>query len=226
VRAPLERSQDVEPAARPAERAEPGPARVRDPVLREALSFASRLARRAEASRVSPADPAGAAALRPDGLALEHLERPPEIRAGALPRHDALAAAIAARARSLPGGAGTVELRFALSPPELGTVRVRIEARGEHLRVRLVAGSQAAADVLAPGLARLTAHLNVAGYPDADVSLALDTSADPGAFAGGRHAESRNPSNASPAAARATSAQPSEPPLAARAARGRLDRTA
>jgi hypothetical protein len=89
--------------------------------------------------------------------------------------HAALAESILARARALPE-TGAVEVRFALEPEGLGTVRVRIESRGEHVRIEIQATSRAAIETLSPGISRLAAHLQEAGYRDAEIHLDLGTS--------------------------------------------------
>ncbi len=93
--------------------------------------------------------------------------------------HAALAESILARARALPE-TGAVEVRFALEPEGLGTVRVRIESRGEHVRIEIQATSRAAIETLSPGISRLAAHLQEAGYRDAEIHLDLGTSGGAG----------------------------------------------
>jgi len=94
-----------------------------------------------------------------------------------LPR---LAETIVARAldTSRPG---VTELRFALDPEDLGPVRIRIEASGDRVLVRIVATSGAAAQHLGGGIPRLVAQLQHAGFGDAHVDLSFD---DGGAGAG------------------------------------------
>lgn len=84
--------------------------------------------------------------------------------------HEALAQTILTRARALPEN-GAVELRFALDPPDLGAVHVKIEARGHEVRIQIETATHAAAGALAPGLAKLTTELHAAGYPDPQISL-------------------------------------------------------
>jgi hypothetical protein len=97
-----------------------------------------------------------------------------------LVRHEAVAQAIIARAQTMQRP-GVVEMRFALVPAELGVVRVRLEARGEQLRVELVASTQSAVETLNAGLSRLAANLHGSGFPQADVTLGLATSTHSGA---------------------------------------------
>ncbi len=104
---------------------------------------------------------------------------------------DTLAQAIVGRARAIPRN-GSVVVRFALEPADLGAVRVRIEGRGDHVRVQIEASSQAALDTLGTGLPRLTTQLQDAGYRHAEVSLSLDSAADPSAHARREQAESRH----------------------------------
>ncbi len=88
-------------------------------------------------------------------------------------RHELLAQAILARARTVPRN-GSVKLRFALEPQDLGQVRVRIESAGEHLRIEIAAATHAAVDTLHGGIARLVSQLHEAGFKDPDVNLLLD----------------------------------------------------
>jgi flagellar hook-length control protein FliK len=99
-------------------------------------------------------------------------------------RLEALAHVIASRAGSMPQS-GSIHLRFALTPPELGTVRVRLEARGEQLRVELVANNQAAVEALNAGLTKLATHLQNVGFQDAEVTLGLASSSHSGTTAEG-----------------------------------------
>ncbi|MCP3979367.1 MAG: hypothetical protein GY716_08565 [bacterium] len=108
-------------------------------------------------------------------------------------RHEALAETILARATQMPKP-GRVELRFVLSPPDLGHVRINIEASGDQLRVELLAPSQQAADVLQSGLSRLGSHLNNAGFPQVELNLGLADSADSGLQAGDGHGDERRSS--------------------------------
>jgi hypothetical protein len=85
----------------------------------------------------------------------------------------ALAETIVARARSLAGD-GSLEVRFALEPEDLGTVRIRIEARGDELRIRIVASSVSAAEALSVGLSRLTAQLTENGGRPPLIDLAFE----------------------------------------------------
>jgi hypothetical protein len=95
-------------------------------------------------------------------------------------RHEALAEAIVARARALPAN-GALEVRFALEPADLGPVRIRIETLGQHVRIEISAASRASVDALAPGLARLAADLQEAGFRKPEITLGLDFTRDPGA---------------------------------------------
>lgn len=90
-----------------------------------------------------------------------------------------LAEAIVARARNLAPG-GSIELRFALEPEALGMVRVHIEARGDELRVRIVAASGAAVESLSGGISRLSSQLHDAGFKDARIDLTFEDSAGRG----------------------------------------------
>ena len=87
--------------------------------------------------------------------------------------HEALAQAILSRARALPQN-GALELRFALEPVDLGAVQVRIETRGRQVRIEIETATHAAASVLTPGIAKLTAELHSAGYHDPQVSVGTD----------------------------------------------------
>jgi flagellar hook-length control protein FliK len=142
-----------------------------------------------------------------------------------LPRHAALAQAILARARSLPADGG-VEVRFALSPPELGTVRIRIEARGEQLRIEFVAGSQAAADALGSSLPRLAHNLSQAGCSQAEVTLDLESSTDTGMQTGQQRGEDARRSSDRARAQQPPVAADTPEPGRGGAGPGRLDRMA
>ena len=83
--------------------------------------------------------------------------------------------AIAARARNLPRG-GAVQLRFTLQPEDLGTVQIRIESRGDELRIRIGVSSAPAADALQSGLPRLVSQLQEAGIRDPQVAVLMDHS--------------------------------------------------
>jgi hypothetical protein len=137
--------------------------------------------------------------------------------------HVDLAGAIAARSRALPAE-GSVELRFALEPEDLGPVRVQILSRGERIEVRILAATGAAVDAIGTGLSRLTSQLVEAGFRDPSIELALD---DAGG-SGGRHETAdggeRPPRDRRSATARA--ATDCLVPTAGRAPAGRLDRTA
>ncbi len=87
--------------------------------------------------------------------------------------HQALAEAIVARARAGPQN-GSLELRFALEPDDLGPVRVRIRSRGDGVKIRIIAWSSAAVDTLGSGVARLHAQMQDAGFRDAQIDLGLD----------------------------------------------------
>jgi hypothetical protein len=89
-----------------------------------------------------------------------------------------LAEAIHAR---LPRRDGSVEVLFELEPADLGPVRVHIEARGSELRVRILAGSEAALDTLGAGIARLSAQLSEAGFRSPVIDLALADATQSGA---------------------------------------------
>jgi hypothetical protein len=102
-----------------------------------------------------------------------------------------LVEAIVARARALPRN-GTVRLRFALQPADLGIVKVRIDTRGQAVRVEIAATSSQAVDTLNQGVSRLSQQLQDAGYRDPDVQLTLDTAGDSGASAKhSQHAQQR-----------------------------------
>jgi hypothetical protein len=148
--------------------------------------------------------------------------RPSPTPSAIAPRHEALAQVILARATSLPRSG--VELSFELSPPELGPLRIRIAARGAELRVELVAQSQAAVDALVPGVARLTAQLHDAGYPNSQVTVAVDTPGQPGTSAhGGREPSTRHSAHSGAATEEIETGSPGFPD--SRTAR-RLDRLA
>ena len=89
----------------------------------------------------------------------------------------AMVGAILARARSMPRN-GSIELRFALEPNDLGLVRVRIETSGKTMRVQIAAASGGAVDALQSGVSRLTGQLQQAGFQDPDVQLSLDDAAN------------------------------------------------
>jgi hypothetical protein len=89
--------------------------------------------------------------------------------------HANLADAIVARARALAPG-GSIGLNFALEPEELGMVRIHIEARGDDLRVRIVAASGAAVEALSGGISRLSSQLHDAGFKDARIDLTFEDS--------------------------------------------------
>jgi hypothetical protein len=137
--------------------------------------------------------------------------------------HADLAEALVARARALPAD-GSLELRFALEPEDLGTVRVQILSRGEHLEVRILATSGAAIDAIGPGLSRLTNQLLDAGFRDPAIELSLEQH---GAHAGGH--DGRDAAANTPTHRRSERPSPVAEPFAAaersRAA-GRLDRMA
>lgn len=94
--------------------------------------------------------------------------------------------AIVSRAR---GGNGRVELRFALTPEDLGTVRVHMESAGDRLTIRILAATQAAHDAIARDLPRLVEALRGPGSPAPDVEVEVDAGtergADPRSGAGG-----------------------------------------
>jgi hypothetical protein len=132
--------------------------------------------------------------------------------------------AILARARGLQRN-GTLELRFTLRPEDLGPVRVRIESRGEQLRIRIVAASGSAIDTLSSGLPRLAAHLQEAGFRDADVDLQLDdTSAGQAGHERQSAAARRSARHAHPV--RDSADKPVDKPAPVRAPSSRLDRVA
>ena len=116
----------------------------------------------------SVVSPSGSYAGRADGAPI--LARIP---------HQDLAEALVARARALPAN-GSLELRFALEPEDLGPVRVQIVSRGEQIEIRILATSGAAVEALGTGLGRLTSQLVEAGFKDPAIQLALGDSADPG----------------------------------------------
>jgi hypothetical protein len=191
---------------------------------RDDRSIAREWAGRPASRTATPVDrPTGTAASVDASAAT--VDRPALVKAAALPRHEALAQTILARARSLPAD-GSVEVRFILSPPELGAVRIRIEARGEQLRVELVAGTQAAADTLHSGLPRLTSHLNQAGFSQADVTLDLESSADPGVQTGQQRGENARASAGTPARQPTRETTDGSEPGTETAESGRLDRIA
>ena len=159
--------------------------------------------------------------------------RSPTVDPTALPRHagpvrhEAMLHAIMARVQNMQRP-GNIELRFALAPPGLGNVRVKIQAAGDQLRVKLVAGSTAAAELLSQGLSRLTGQLNQAGFPQAEVTLGLETAADPSTH-GGQQRDPGGPSGNNPRSSARPQRQPDETPDQVgddRAQQGRLDRTA
>jgi flagellar hook-length control protein FliK len=134
--------------------------------------------------------------------------------------HEALAQAILTRARALPEN-GAVELRFALDPPDLGAVRVRIEARGSHVRIDIETASHAAASALAPGIARISNELHHAGYPDPQISLGPDASHD-----GHANARSRDGGSSHEGGRPHRRDADGESATRSRRESGRLDRTA
>ncbi|HEU4402292.1 MAG TPA: flagellar hook-length control protein FliK [Candidatus Polarisedimenticolia bacterium] len=98
---------------------------------------------------------------------------------GAVPLpYQALAQAIAERART-SSATGAVEVDFALLPADLGRVRVRIETRGQEIRIAISASSGSALEALAPGLSRLTSQLQEAGFRNPHLSLDLQGGAGP-----------------------------------------------
>jgi hypothetical protein len=101
----------------------------------------------------------------------------------AIPIHYAsLAEAIVARTQALSRN-GTTRLRFALEPNDLGLVKVKIDSRGQAVRVEIAASTSQAVDTLNQGANRLSQQLQDAGFKDAQVQLTLDTSTDSGAQA-------------------------------------------
>jgi hypothetical protein len=110
-------------------------------------------------------------------------------------RTDLLAQAVLSQARQLPPDA-PVELRFALHPAELGTVRIRILVSGETLQVELLTSNPAATGTLNTGVPRLMQQLEAAGFPDADVRLTTDTATDHGTH--GRQGERQPTRGSSP----------------------------
>ncbi len=92
--------------------------------------------------------------------------------------HEALIRTILSRARLLlPEGA--VELRFRLEPPEFGALRVRLRARGERLRVEIVAQHSGALEGLRAAASRLEQQLQAAGFRDTEVWLAHGDQQEP-----------------------------------------------
>jgi len=120
-------------------------------------------------SRISEASPADSNPLPPAAIRAA----PPATPV----RTELLAQTVLAEARQLPPNT-PVELRFALQPEDLGTVRVRILAAGEQLHVKLITDSSAASGALNAGVPRLMHHLQDAGFRDAEVTLTLETSTD------------------------------------------------
>jgi flagellar hook-length control protein FliK len=148
--------------------------------------------------------------------AADELELPAEMLKRV--HHRALAEAIVARARRLPQN-GSVEVRFALEPKDLGLVRVRIESRGEQLRIRILASSGAAVDALSSGVAKLAAQLSEAGGKSPVIDLAVDDAL--GAGTQQRHGES-NPGRR-PNPGRQGIESPNRTPTRSTRASGRLD---
>lgn len=138
--------------------------------------------------------------------------------------HEALAQAIVARAREIPGD-GRLEVRFVLEPADLGLVRVRIETRAKQVSIEILASSRSAVDALAPRLARLSADLLGAGFKEPTISLDFGSSTDPSAHArhhgqgGGRGA------SGSPRAPRGPLGDPVAAGAGPLAPSSRLDRT-
>lgn len=87
---------------------------------------------------------------------------------------DAMIEAIVARAKSMPAS-GTVEVRFALDPQDLGSVRIHLETKGDQVRVEILAASDVALDTLGAGIPKLQRQLEDAGFRHAEIRLDLDS---------------------------------------------------
>jgi hypothetical protein len=87
---------------------------------------------------------------------------------------DAMIEAIVARAKSMPAN-GTVEVRFALDPQDLGSVRIHLETKGDQVRVEILAANDAALDTLGAGIQKLQRQLEDAGFRHAEIRLDLDS---------------------------------------------------
>ncbi len=111
------------------------------------------------------------------GMQADALDGAKPQQAAARVHHQALATAIAAKARAVPQD-GSVELRFALEPEDLGAVRVRIESRGDQLRIKIIASSGAAVDSLSSGIGKLVSQLTEPGMKEPEIDLTFSDTAE------------------------------------------------
>ncbi len=111
------------------------------------------------------------------GMQADALDGAKPQQAAARVHHQALATAIAAKARAVPQD-GSVELRFALEPEDLGAVRVRIESRGDQLKIKIIASSGAAVDSLSSGIGKLASQLTEPGMKEPEIDLTFSDSAE------------------------------------------------
>ncbi len=111
------------------------------------------------------------------GMQADALDGAKPQQAAARVHHQALATAIAAKARAVPQD-GSVELRFALEPEDLGAVRVRIESRGDQLKIRIIASSGAAMDSLSSGIGKLASQLTEPGMKEPEIDLTFSDTAE------------------------------------------------
>ncbi len=111
------------------------------------------------------------------GMQTDALDGAKPQQAAARVHHQALATAIAAKARAVPQD-GSVELRFALEPEDLGAVRVRIESRGDQLKIKIIASSGAAVDSLSSGIGKLVSQLTEPGMKEPEIDLTFSDTAE------------------------------------------------